>query len=89
MISLFIIIILVFLGWKYQRAKKENQFNEMFPTDIDVTYSNSGSTYVADGTTDNFIIKKDDRFEFLIENGIIVACKDNRRHTDFIYYMED
>lgn len=61
----------------------------MSPTDIHVKYSNSDSTFVVDGTTDKFVIKKDDRFEFLIENGIIVACKDKKRHKDFIYYMED
>ncbi|MBS4174293.1 hypothetical protein [Bacillus sp. FJAT-49736] len=85
---LVIIIAFVLVGWLKQRGKTAKQLDPISPTAIHATYSNSNSTYVADGTSDRFVIKKDDRFEFLIENGMIVACKDKSRHSDFIYYTE-
>lgn len=44
------------------------------------------SQFTVDGDNKEFIIKKDNRFEFLVKNGVIVACKDIKKHTDFIFY---
>ena len=40
------------------------------------------------GKEDEFIIQKDERFEFLVVDGRIVACRDNRLHEDYIYYKD-
>ncbi|WP_066304002.1 hypothetical protein [Bacillus sp. FJAT-29814] len=55
---------------------------------VKVNFSNKNGQYVATGNTGEFIIKKDNRFEFLVKDGVIIACKDNSRHQEFIYYKE-
>lgn len=47
-----------------------------------------GSEFNVKGNDDRFIIRKNDRFEFIIENGKIIAGKDRTRHEKFTYYKE-
>ncbi|MEZ7173222.1 hypothetical protein [Sporosarcina sp. OR05] len=56
--------------------------------DISRKLSVNDSIFTIEGKENRFIITKDDRFEFLVENGLIVACKDLNRHEVFIYYEE-
>ena len=42
--------------------------------------------FIIKGSKEKFIIKKDDRFEFLKKNGRIIAFKDLSISNDFVYY---
>ncbi len=52
-------------------------------------YDGNERKLVAKGKREKFKIKVDNRFEFLVEDGVIVACKDKKRFRRFIYYRED
>ncbi|MEK3759624.1 hypothetical protein MKZ07_14345 [Paenibacillus sp. FSL P4-0338] len=53
---------------------------------IDQVYMSEAGKFRVEGNVQSFIIQKDDRFEFLVEDGIITACKDRTRHKEFVYY---
>lgn len=53
---------------------------------INHTYTSKAGVFRMEGLTKRFVICKDERFEFLVEDGIITACKDRKIHTDFVYY---
>lgn len=55
---------------------------------IEKAFKMNDSQFDVNGNSKEFIIKKDNRFEFLVKNGVIVACKDMQKHTDFIFYEE-
>jgi hypothetical protein len=42
--------------------------------------------YLVKGHMNNFTITKANRFEFLVKNGIIVACRDKNKLGKFVYY---
>lgn len=53
---------------------------------IDQVYTSEAGAFRVEGQTNRFVIRKDDRFEFLVEDGVITACKDLTRHQEFVYY---
>lgn len=56
---------------------------------IDRNFDTEFGKFKATGNMERFIISKDEKYEFLVENGVIVACKDNQRHSEFVYYGGD
>ncbi|PEQ91746.1 hypothetical protein CN481_15770 [Bacillus sp. AFS006103] len=85
LIALILVFILViFLILKIKKRTPKQVPEEM----VEVSFSNENGQYVATGNTGEFIIKKDNRFEFLVKDGVIIACKDNSRYQEFIYYKE-
>ena len=53
---------------------------------INHTFTSEAGIFRMEGLTERFVICKDERFEFLVDCGIITACKDRKIHTDFVYY---
>lgn len=53
---------------------------------INYDYDSEFGKFKARGSSKEFIIKKDSRFEFLVKEGVIIACRDKNRHKGFIYY---
>ena len=49
-------------------------------------YNSKDGKIVLNGTDKNYIIRKDNRFEFLVKNGDIVAYKDKTVSDKFKYY---
>ena len=76
-IIIFIVIIfyILFLKKKDEKVKWD--------------YDDNGRKCIVKGNREKFRIKVDNRFEFLVEDGVIVACKDKKRFRRFIYYRED
>ena len=56
---------------------------------LNIRYESEKGIFEITGMKDKFIIKKDENFEFLIEEGRIVACRDKRKSLEFIYYEEE
>ena len=71
------VIFLLFRTIKHRQAlnKRINERYKLFNSD-----------FTAKGKIGNFIINKDKRFDFLVEDGVIVACRDRKRFKEFIYY---
>jgi len=67
-----------------KKRKKKNNIIEI--RKVDCAYESELGEFKADGELEKFVIKKDDRYEFLVENGVIIACKDKVRNKQFIYY---
>lgn len=53
---------------------------------VKISINNANGKYKVSGNKNKFVIKKDKRFEFLVEDGVIVACKDKLRDDKFKYY---
>jgi uncharacterized protein (UPF0333 family) len=66
----------------------QNRGKTMAATRVDVNYTNKNAIFLARGKLDDFVIQKNDRFAFLVRDGVIVACKDNQKHQDFVFYTE-
>lgn len=49
-------------------------------------YKCQQGNFKIEGIKSGFTIKKNSRFEFLIKDGQIVACKNKRKNGDFVYY---
>ncbi|WP_377558966.1 hypothetical protein [Ornithinibacillus salinisoli] len=73
--------------WLFFISKKQS-IKQVPVKKVDISFKNVNGNYIATGNKNEFIVKKDDRFEFLVKDGEIIACKDNSRHSQFIYYKE-
>ncbi|MFD1780152.1 hypothetical protein ACFSFW_15910 [Fredinandcohnia salidurans] len=81
LLGILVVISLLFL---YKRSREKL----VKPVSVRVMYSSGNGNFEATGDVEEFVIKKNDRFEFLVKDGVIVACKDRNRHSDFIFYKE-
>lgn len=72
------LLLLIFVTFMFFRRK--------FSGRIDRAYMSDAGVFRVEGKANRFVIRKDDRFEFLVENGVITACKDRTRHKEFVYY---
>jgi len=77
-IGFVVIVIIAPVLFFVIRGKKQKNINMSYTSDL--------GEFKAKGNLDAFTIKKDGRFEFLVKDGVIVACKDKERHQDYIYY---
>lgn len=64
-------------------------YRRLFKKKINRRYELKEGTFIIKGSKEKFIIKKDDRFEFLIKNGRIIAFKDLSISNDFVYYNNE
>lgn len=64
-------------------------YRRLFKKKINIRYELKEGTFIIKGSKEKFIIKKDDRFEFLIKNGRIIAFKDLSISNDFVYYNNE
>lgn len=48
--------------------------------------SDEDDQFKISGKKSSFIINKNNRFEYLVENGLIVACRDKSKSSQFKYY---
>ena len=58
------------------------------PPVVTQEYQCEHGSFKVKGRMNNFIIKKDDHIEFLVQNGEIVALRDTTKSKEFIYYKE-
>ncbi|MCE9674411.1 hypothetical protein [Paraclostridium bifermentans] len=79
-IGIIILIYVIFKLSVYLKSKK-TLLNECIEIDE--------NQFHIKGNEDKFIIKKNDRFEFIVKDGKIIASRDNIRHKKFKYYEED
>ncbi|WP_238656056.1 hypothetical protein [Paenibacillus piscarius] len=77
-IAFLVILLLIVVAIMFIRKKTSVK--------IDKAYMSDAGKFQIEGHAHSFIIQKDDRFEFLVEDGIITACKDRTRHKEFVYY---
>lgn len=84
MVVIIIIIITTTSIMLFKKIKNENNIVEIGK--VNCTYESELGKFKADGELEKFIIKKDERYEFLVENGVIIACKDKEHNKQFIYY---
>ncbi len=80
MIIIFSVLILLILGLMliYGKSKLLNK-----------KYRVENNMFHIKGNKDEFIIKKNDKVEFLIKDGEIVAIKNAKVDENFVYYKED
>ncbi|MDD7794367.1 hypothetical protein [Clostridium sp. 'White wine YQ'] len=87
--TIFIVLLIVFLiKTIFDHVKKSSNSNNSdnkIPT-LKGEYNCKEGNFKYIGDKDNFVVSKDNRFEFLVKDGVIVACKDKKRHSDFVYY---
>lgn len=76
----FLIIGLIVLIVVVNRNKKKEDKT------INRSYLCDDGHFLINGQIDEFIISKNDKFEFLVKNGRIVSCKDKRVSGDFVNY---
>lgn len=99
-IAFIIVIIVAVIFFMKRRNKLEDASLDFSDEVILPTYSEqeipridksiivNNSNFDIQGQENEFIIQKDARFEFLVVDGQIVACKDNQLHENFIYYKD-
>lgn len=58
------------------------------PPVVTQEYQCEDGNFKVKGRMNNFIIKKDDNLEFLVQEGEIVALRDITKGKEFIYYKE-
>ena len=63
-----------------------NIYKRLFKNKFNRRYELKEGKFIIKGSKEKFIIKKDDRFEFLIKDGRIIAFKDLTISNDFVYY---
>ena len=63
-------------------------YKRLFKKNFNRCYESKEGKFIIKGSKEKFIIKKDDRFEFLIKDGRIIAFKDLSVSNDFVYYNE-
>lgn len=74
-----IIAVIIFATIIYKKIKSnKDKFN--------YSYKSNEGDFKVDGRKERFVIQKNENFEFLVENAQIVACKDKRKSSEFIYY---
>lgn len=57
--------------------------------EIETVYQSKEGRFEVKGRKQNFTVTKDKNFEFLVCDGQIVAVKDKRRATEFVFYGGD
>lgn len=82
LLSIIIVLVLVICSYK----KKYHSIKPKMTATLNCTYSCDEGNFKIDGTKDMFIIDKNSKYEFLVKNGQIVACKDKNVSLDFVYY---
>lgn len=65
---------------------KKKRRNKTGNVRIKQTYKCKEGKFYIKGKKNNFTISKNGTFEFLVKDGQIVACKDNRKRANFVYY---
>lgn len=79
-VSIFIFLCILFFVYLKKKTIIESNKN------IDATYNLDEGRFEIKGTTDKFIISKNDNIQFLVEDGRIIACKDLRVNNEFMFY---
>lgn len=81
----FVLIIIFAVVIKYLFSKKKSKIS-LVELGIDCEYKCEHGNFIIKGKKSNFTIKKNGRFEFLVKDGQIIACKDKRKTPEFVYY---
>lgn len=86
MIILFLLIVAIvfYLVWKFTGLNSPSE-----NIDVSQKYDSEAGHFVISGKKNKFIVTKDEKIEFLVEDGQIVACRDKRVSDDFKYYGEN
>lgn len=84
MIILFILVIVCVICFIWYKKKTFNSS----PDNINVsqTYDSEYGNFTVFGRKNKFVVTKNENISFLVEDGQIVACKDNRISKDYKYY---
>lgn len=80
---MLLIIIFVYIVHLFNKRKKKMVLAE---GRLYCEYKCQQGNFEIEGIKSSFTIKKNSRFEFLIKDGQIVACKDKRKNDEFVYY---
>lgn len=56
---------------------------------VNIKYRKDGDTFKLKGKKDNFIITKNGKHSFLVQDGMIVAYKPNKLFSKFKYYINN
>lgn len=62
-------------------------YKRLFKRKFNKRYDLKNGKFIIKGSKEKFIIKKDNRFEFLVKNGRIIAFRDLNISKDFVYYQ--
>lgn len=84
MLKIIIIIMLVFAVYLLFCSKKDN-LNENLNS-INKRFSCDEGTFYISGKKEEFIINKNNKFEFLVRDGQIIAYKDKKNNNAFTFY---
>jgi hypothetical protein len=79
---LFIIVGVVIINSFNKKKSKISSFDD----GINCEYKCEHGNFKIKGKKCDFVIKKNGQFEFLVRDGQIIACKDKRKTSEFVYY---
>lgn len=86
MIGIFIAAIIIGVIAVMLLKKRRSSENKDSIRKLNWSQKTAIGDFKAIGKMNKFIISKDDRFEFIVENGVITACKDKKFSDKFIEY---
>lgn len=86
MIGIFIVAVIIVLIIIIVVKKNNGSENKEIIPKVEWYQKTETGEFKAIGKMNKFIISKDDRFEFIVENGVITACKDKQISDEFIEY---
>lgn len=81
----FILVVIIFFYIRHLLDKKKKK-RALAEGRLYCDYKCQQGNFKIEGIKNDFTIKKNGRFEFLIKDGQIVACKDKRKNSNFVYY---
>ncbi|GAA0077099.1 hypothetical protein UT300005_14770 [Clostridium sp. CTA-5] len=82
-----LVCIIIYIYKAYRSRNRKDNINQCAKIRvINEELNHESGNFKISGNEDDFIIVKDDRFEFEVKNGIIISCKDIKRHKRFIKY---
>jgi len=53
---------------------------------ISIMHKSGEDTYNIVGQMDSFIISKNERYEFIVKDGLIIGSRDRSKSSQFVYY---
>ncbi|RMD02320.1 hypothetical protein D9O40_06700 [Clostridium autoethanogenum] len=80
---ILLIIVCMVIIFLFRKKKSKRSLVEC---NINCEYKCKEGYFKIKGKKNNFTIEKNGEFKFLIKDGQIIACKDKRKNSEFVYY---
>ena len=84
-VGFLVVVLLVGISIFIFLIVKRKKHDKIHPI-ISENYSCADGTFEAFGKKNHFTIKKNNKIEYLVKDGQIVACRDITKSPDFVYY---